>query len=315
MPKYRAYNGIFKIKAFQNDVDKLNQQLDFCGVDAHHQNGVAERAIRTIIESARTMLLHAITKWPSKVTFDLWIFAIRQAITIYNNTPRKDLNWCTPEEVFAGMTNPEDRTKYSFIKELKTFGCPCYVLNTKSTPTKRLNKWTSKSTKCIYLGKSRSHSSNVALVLNLSNYHISPQYHIVFYEQFTTANNNNTKPPNNWDYLFTKEYWEADTTLNNPKTNTTSYTFIEDWNSQLPKPTKIQDVVKLSEGDWPPPDDKQTKTLNTTDTDTKYKLNSNNTEKNKLKPTKTTKDKLNTTKFTKHDHGNKSIRTTSKTPL
>ena len=99
------------------------------------------------------------------------------------------------------MTNPEDRTKYSFIKELKTFGCPCYVLNTKSTPTKRLNKWTSKSTKCIYLGKSRSHASNVALVLNLSTDHISPQYHIVFDEQFTTANNNKneTKPPNNWD--------------------------------------------------------------------------------------------------------------------
>merc|ERR1712127_939813 len=67
---------IFKSKAFQNDVDKLNQQLDFCGVDAHHQNGVAERAIRTIIESARTMLLHAMTKWPSKVTFDLWPFAV-----------------------------------------------------------------------------------------------------------------------------------------------------------------------------------------------------------------------------------------------
>ena len=310
--KYRADNGIFKSKAFQNDVDKLNQQLDFCGVDAHHQNGVAERAIRTIIESARTMLLHAMTKWPSKVTFDLWPFAVRQAINIYNNIPRKDLNWCTPEEVFAGMTNPEDRTKYSFIKELKTFGCPCYVLNTKSTPTKRLNKWTSKSTKCIYLGKSRSHASNVALVLNLSTDHISPQYHIVFDEQFTTANNNKieTKPPNNWDYLLTKEYWEANTNLNNSNINKTSYTFIEDWNSQLPKHTKEYSDVKISEGDWPPPDDSQTEILNKTKSTkhTKDKLN-------KTKSTKPTKDKLNTTKFTKHDHEHKSLSSTTKTPL
>ena len=81
--------------------------------------------------------------------------------------------------------------------------------------------------------------------------HISPQYHIVFDEQFTTANNNKneTKPPNNWDYLFTKEYWEANTNLNNSNINKTSYTFIEDWNYQLPKQTKEHSDFKISEGD------------------------------------------------------------------
>ena len=195
--------------------------------------------------------MHANTKWPSKVTFDLWPFAVRQAITIYNNTPRKDLNWCTPEEVFAGMTNPEDRTKYSFIKELRTFGCPCYVLNTKSTSTKRLNKWTRKSNKCMYLGKSRSHASNIALVLNIMTNHISPQYHIVFDEQFTTVNQNTneTKLSNNWDYLFENERWESNTQLNNTNTNTIPYTFIEDWNSQFTKHTHKPTEVKTSEGD------------------------------------------------------------------
>merc|ERR1712071_733174 len=169
-----------------------------------------------------------------------------------------------------------------------------------------------KSTKCIYLGKSRSHASNVALVLNLSTDHISPQYHIVFDEQFTTANNNKieTKPPNNWDYLLTKEYWKANKNLNNSNINKTSYTFIEDWNSQLPKHTKEYSDVKISISDWPPPDDSQTEILNNTKStkNTKDKLN-------KTKSTKPTKDKLNTTKFTKHDHEHKSLISTTKTPL
>ena len=57
----------------------------------------------------------------------------------------------------------------------------------------------------------------------MSTDYISPQYHIVFDEQFTTANNNNskTKTPNNQGYLFTKEYWEANTNLNNSNINNT----------------------------------------------------------------------------------------------
>ena len=42
--KYRADNGIFASKAFRADCEMKNQGLDFCGVGAKHQNGVAERA-------------------------------------------------------------------------------------------------------------------------------------------------------------------------------------------------------------------------------------------------------------------------------
>ena len=50
--RYHADNGIFKSKDFMTDVASKHQTIDFCGVDAHHQNGIAERSIRTIIESA-----------------------------------------------------------------------------------------------------------------------------------------------------------------------------------------------------------------------------------------------------------------------
>ena len=49
---YHCGNGRFADRAFMNDVRKEGQTITFCGVGAHHQNGVAERHIRDITESA-----------------------------------------------------------------------------------------------------------------------------------------------------------------------------------------------------------------------------------------------------------------------
>ena len=56
---YHCDNGCFADHAFMDDVRKAGQTITFCGIGAHHQNGVAERRIHDITESARTMLLHA----------------------------------------------------------------------------------------------------------------------------------------------------------------------------------------------------------------------------------------------------------------
>ena len=37
-----------------------------------------------------------------------------------------------------------------------------------------------------YLGRSKQHASNVTLILNLQTGHISPQYHVVFDDNFKT---------------------------------------------------------------------------------------------------------------------------------
>ena len=49
---YHCNNGRFADRAFIDDVRKAGQTITFCGVGAHHQNGVAERRIRDITESA-----------------------------------------------------------------------------------------------------------------------------------------------------------------------------------------------------------------------------------------------------------------------
>jgi hypothetical protein len=74
--QYRADNGIFNSSAWKTTCDALQQQTLYCGVNAHHQNGIAERQIRTIVDCSRMMLLHAIHKWPDVIHVDLWPYAL-----------------------------------------------------------------------------------------------------------------------------------------------------------------------------------------------------------------------------------------------
>ena len=78
--KYHADNGIYAFKTFKAACDVLNQQYDFSGVGAKHQNSVAERMIGTITRRARTMLLHTTILWPSIISEDLWPFALKMAV-------------------------------------------------------------------------------------------------------------------------------------------------------------------------------------------------------------------------------------------
>ena len=65
---YHADNGIFKAKEWVDECNKHGQPLTFAGVNAHHQNGLAERRIRELQELARSELIHASRRWPNAVT-------------------------------------------------------------------------------------------------------------------------------------------------------------------------------------------------------------------------------------------------------
>ncbi len=56
---YHADNGRFADQGFRDDCMQNNQIITFCGVESHHQNGIAERKIKHLMLCTRTMLLHA----------------------------------------------------------------------------------------------------------------------------------------------------------------------------------------------------------------------------------------------------------------
>jgi hypothetical protein len=84
---YHCNNERFQDNAFKQACHKAQQQLTFCGVNAHFQNGIAELSIRNLSERARKQLLHARACWPQAVHFALWPYALRNAALLHNTLP------------------------------------------------------------------------------------------------------------------------------------------------------------------------------------------------------------------------------------
>jgi hypothetical protein len=76
----RADNGIYTANIIKESCKKKQQNLSFCAVGVHWQNGIAERFIGSIVQRERTLLLHAMARWPDVITEDMWPFAIRHMV-------------------------------------------------------------------------------------------------------------------------------------------------------------------------------------------------------------------------------------------
>ena len=179
---YHADNGIFKAHQWMEACRKDQQGMSFAGVNAHHQNGHAERRIRELQELARSMLIHASSRWRDSVTANLWPYAIRNANEAVNNTPSfQDRDRRTPIDIFAGTkvsSNP---------KHWKPFGSPTYVLENELQGQRPFHKWRHRSKPGIYLGKSPQHGRSVSLVLSRETGLVSPQFHVAFDPTFDTV--------------------------------------------------------------------------------------------------------------------------------
>jgi hypothetical protein len=74
------------------------------------------------------------------------------------------------------------------MSKFHTFGCPCYVLDHwLQSGNGAVPKWGTRARMGIYVGCSPSHASNIALILNPRTGHLSPQFHVVFNDDFTTV--------------------------------------------------------------------------------------------------------------------------------
>ena len=60
---YLTDSGAFKANTFVQHICDHSQEIKYCGTNAHHQNGITERSIRTVSNMARAMLLHSASHW------------------------------------------------------------------------------------------------------------------------------------------------------------------------------------------------------------------------------------------------------------
>jgi hypothetical protein len=178
---YHADNGRFAENLFRAACDKKNQTQSFCGVNAHWQNGLAERHIRVHQEMARTMLLHAKRRWPKAVETYLWPYALRMASDILRHTPRFDGK--IPMALFSQANVAPAK------RHFHPFASPVYVLDSEMQQGKGYSKrkWTERARVGLYLGPSPQHARSVHLVLNLQTGFVSPQFHVSFDDHFETT--------------------------------------------------------------------------------------------------------------------------------
>ena len=194
---YHADNGRFAERSFTDDVKQSAQRITFCGVGAHHQNGITENAIKQLTLVSRTLLVHAQSHWPEYISTMFWPFALKAAQDRLNQL-NVGLDGKTPDMKFSGVASMSLR-----LRDFHTFGCPCYVLDSRlQTNPMGVPKWEPRARLGIYLGRSPAHANNVALVLNPKTGLVSPQFHIVFDDYFTTVPHlrKGTVPPN-WKKL------------------------------------------------------------------------------------------------------------------
>ena len=187
---YHADNGRFADKGFVNHVSSNRQSISYCGVNAHFQNGMAEKRIRDLQDQTTTMLLHAESKWPDVISSNLWPYALREANEALNATPSK-VTGKVANQVFAGSDSP------TVLRHFHPFGCPTYVLNDELASGKSIPKWHKRARLGVYLGRSPNHAQSVALVLNLATGLVSPQFHLKFDDLFETIKDHDTYP-NRW---------------------------------------------------------------------------------------------------------------------
>ena len=177
---YHADNGRFADKGFVNHATSQRQSITYCGVNAHFQNGIAEKRIRDLQEQATTMLLHAEAKWPKVISANLWPYALRMANDSLNATPATGTGR-TAERLFGSHNHQTS------LRHFHPFGCPTYVLNDKLATGKSIKKWHKRARLGIYLGRSPNHAQSVALILNLNTGLVSPQFHIAYDDLFETV--------------------------------------------------------------------------------------------------------------------------------
>ncbi len=170
---YYCNNGRFADNTFKNSCSAKGQRLTFCGVNAHFQNGIAEKAIRDLRESAQKQLLHARQRWPAAIHLALWPYALRSAVNLHNTLPVLE-DGTSKLECFSSIRIGRK------MKHHHAFGCPVFALENDLAAGSPIPHWSPRACLGVNLGSSPSHARNVSLVLNLHTGCVSPQYHCHF---------------------------------------------------------------------------------------------------------------------------------------
>jgi hypothetical protein len=166
------------------------------------------------------MLNHAISRCDKTITDELWPFAIQHAATIYNTTKRRSRDYeLSPWEQFTGERSKLDQTN------MHPLFFPLYVLDRRMQEGTPPPKWTKRTTKKVYVGRLHHYSKSVPIVWDPKTKLVSPQFHVMFDENFDTvqAPDPNIKKSDTMDCLFKTNRYLFDDPFGNEHTYIFTY--------------------------------------------------------------------------------------------
>ncbi len=123
---YHTDIGIFANKLFQDNVAKPIKQLTLCGISAHHQIGIMDRAIKSHTLTTGTLPLHAQCYWPEyhhnvlATGAQSYPESTELTVNLDGDTPKIDVS----DLVSATL----------HLCNCHTWECPCYLLDIASRP-------------------------------------------------------------------------------------------------------------------------------------------------------------------------------------
>lgn len=126
--------GEFDNHAFRSFLAERGAVLRLTCPYTSQQNGRAERILRTLNDSTRTMLIHA------GIPLSFWPDALSTATYLLNRRPCTTRSNATPFLLLFG-TEPD-------YQHLRVFGCQCFPNTIATTP----HKLAPRSVPCVFLG-------------------------------------------------------------------------------------------------------------------------------------------------------------------
>ena len=98
---YLSDNGTsFRNADFTAQLQEFHQAIKHAAAGAHHRNGIAERAISTVLSLARAQMHHQALHWSEASDPALWPAAVLHSVWLVNNIPRMDAG-VSPHEMFT----------------------------------------------------------------------------------------------------------------------------------------------------------------------------------------------------------------------
>ena len=96
---------------------------------------------------------------------------------------------------------------YEHLRRLHVFGCPVFVLDPKLQDGNCIPKWKARSRRGQYVGIATDHSTTVGRILNINAGKMSPQYHVIYDDTFSSVPNTKSGGINK-EAEITAEHWK-----------------------------------------------------------------------------------------------------------